>query len=456
MLERGSVMECEVEVAAQNCSGVGNISGPMSVISAPPRIRVSAVVTPPLRVSFSWSFFGWVGYAGCQWLMLSVLAKFGNPTVVGQFAFALAISAPAFMFTNLNLRGVQSTDALREYCFPDYISLRFIGSTLALVVVVAICPFLKLAHGALLVILLVALFKFLESFGDVIAGLMQKYEMLASAAIALLLRGGLSIVLFAVTFVLWHDLPLALLVWVICAGAIIAAYDFRVARRLAVYEGGTTLRFSWKQLQGLALTSLPLGFVGAIGSFNTNIPRYTIQHVLSVSDLGIFASIAYPVTAATIIANSLGQSALARLSRLFAEGRIREFRHLVLKLIAFGAGLGILAVTIVLTFGNHLLTLLYTPEYAKQGNLFALLATTAGLNCIGCFLMYALTAARRFTVQLPITLACMLNTLLFSTLLVPRLGLIGAAFALLCSACLSISAAGVVLVQTTRTSANQC
>ena len=101
-------------------------------------------------------------------------------------------------------------------------------------------------------------------------------------AIALLLRGGCLIVLFAVTFVLWHDLPLALLVWVICAGAIIAAYDFRVARRLAVYEGGTTLRFSWKQLQGLALTSLPLGFVGAIGSFNTNIPRYTIQHVLSV------------------------------------------------------------------------------------------------------------------------------------------------------------------------------
>ena len=100
-------MECEVEVAAQNCSGVGNISGPMSVISAPPRIRVSAVVTPPLRVSFSWSFFGWVGYAGCQWLMLSVLAKFGNPTVVGQFAFALAISASAFMFTNLNLRGVR-------------------------------------------------------------------------------------------------------------------------------------------------------------------------------------------------------------------------------------------------------------------------------------------------------------------------------------------------------------
>ncbi|HZR58095.1 MAG TPA: hypothetical protein VFA74_14570 [Terriglobales bacterium] len=408
-----------------------------------PQVRSIAVL--PLRIGFSWSLAGWVGYAACQWLMLSVLAKFGSPTIVGQFAFALALSAPIFMFTNLNLRGVQSTDALREYCFPDYVTLRLIGSAVALLAIISICPFLKLTHSALLIVLLVALFKSLESFGDVIAGLMQKYEMLDSAAIAVLLRGGLSILLFAVTFVLWRDLPLALLVWLVCAGAVIANYDFRVARRLAAHEGGASLRFSWRQLQGLALTSLPLGFVSAIGSFNTNIPRYMIQHVLSVSELGIFASIAYPVTAATIIANSLGQSALARLSRLFAEGRIREFKHLVLKLISVGAGLGILAVTLVLTCGNRLLTLLYTPEYAKQGSLFVLLATTAGLNCVGCFLMYALTAARKFKIQFPISLACMLATFCGAIFFVPRFRLIGAALALLCSASLLITATGMAL-----------
>ena len=129
-----------------------------------------------------------------------------------------------------------------------------------------------------------------------------------------------------------------------------------------------------------------------------------------MSDLGIFASIAYPVTAATIISNSLGQSALARLSRLFAEKRIKEFERLVLKLVMVGAGLGLLAFILVLAYGNSILAILYTPEYTRQGSLFALLALTAGLNCIGCFLTYALTAARKFRIQLPISILCMVTT----------------------------------------------
>lgn len=417
---------------------------------SPRRMAVPTVVAKPLRVGFSWSFVGWVGYAGCQWLMLSVMAKLGNPTVVGQFAFALALSAPVFMFTNLNLRAVQSTDALNEYNFSDYTRLRLLGSAVAVSVVGATSFFLKLPPAVLMVVLLVALFKSLESFGDLVAGLMQKFERLDRVAIALLLRGVISIGVFAVSFAIWRSLTVSLLAWVGCAAVVIASYDFRVARKLASFNGGG-LGLHWPRLRSLAVISLPLGLVSTITSFNTNIPRYTIQHVLSVADLGIFASIAYPVTAATIISNSLGQSALARLSRLFAEGRIKEFERLVLKLVTFGAGLGLLALILVLARGDALLTILYTPEYTSQGLLFAFLALTAALNCIGCFLTYALTAARKFTIQLPISAVCMTTTLICSESLVPRFHLVGAAIALLVSSCVLISAASVVLARTIKT-----
>src|ERR1700721_2858641 len=114
-------------------------------------VTVPTVVVKPLRVGFSWSFVGWVGYAGCQWLMLSVMAKLGNPTIVGQFAFALALSAPVFMFSNLNLRVVQSTDALSEYKFSDYATLRLLSSSFALLVIVATSFFLRLSRTALMV-----------------------------------------------------------------------------------------------------------------------------------------------------------------------------------------------------------------------------------------------------------------------------------------------------------------
>ncbi|MGA7684386.1 MAG: lipopolysaccharide biosynthesis protein [Terriglobales bacterium] len=399
----------------------------------------------PLRVGFTWSLFGWAGYAACQWLMLSVMAKLGSAEVIGQFAYALAICAPLFMLTNLQLRGVQSTDALSEYCFSDYLTLRLLGSTAAVLLVVAVCPFLGLPRAALCALLLVAAFKSLESFSDVIAGLMQKFEMLDSVAISLLLRGSIGIGAFGLCFALCRNLPLALLLWIGAVAAVLARYDLRVARRLARFEGGMAFRFNWRRLGTLVLTSLPLGLVSAIASLGANIPRYAIRHALSVAELGIFASIAYPVTATTVVANSLGQSALARLSRLFADGRIGEFRQLVLKLVAFGAAIAFVALLLVSAGGNWLLSVLYTPEYARQGSLFQLLALTAGLNAIGCFLFYALSAARQFKVQLAISLASLLTTFVCSTLWVPRWRLIGAALAMLCAAAVAIAAAGAIL-----------
>ncbi len=409
---------------------------------------VTGRVTVPLSVGFSWSFFGWVGYAACQWVILSVTAKLGTSALVGQFAFATALAGPVFMLTNLQLRGVQSTDALNHYSFADYLTLRMIGSALALFTIGVLCPFLKLGSSAIYVVLLVAGFKTLESLGDVAAGLMQKFEMLDSVAISLLLRGGASCLVFATAFAAWHSLPLALMLWAIAAAATIATYDYRVAHRLASLEGGFRCAFDRQRIQALAMTCLPLGLVSAISALNANIPRYTVERVLGVGDLGVFASIAYPVTAATIVANSLGQSALARLSRHFADQRIEDFKRVTLKLVACGVALTVCGLAAVMLVGNQLLSLLYTPEYGKQGHLFLVLALAAGLNCIASFLVYALTAARQFRIQIPITLACVLTTFAASAFLVPRIRLMGAAVALVISAGLQIALCGGTLTRT--------
>lgn len=408
---------------------------------------VSGRTAVPLRVGFSWSFVGWLGYAACQWLMLSVMAKLGSSLVVGQFAYALALCAPVFMLTNLQLRGVQSTDALSEYRFSDYMTLRLLGSTAGVLLIGAACAFLRLSRTATCTVLLMAAFKLLESLGDVTAGLMQKFEMLDSVAIALLLRGSIGIGLFALCFALWRNLPLAMLVWISSAAAAIVLYDFRIARRLAGFEGGMALRFQWTTLRALAVTSLPLGLMSAIASLNSNIPRYTIERALSVKELGVFASLAYPVAAATIVANSLGQSALARLSRLFAERKTKDFQCLLLKLLACGAAVGVAIVVAASCWGGRILAVLYTPEYAEQSSLFVMLAWIAALNVVASFLVYALTAARQFRAQLPIGLLCLLTTFLCSILLVPRLRLRGAVLALLCSVMLLIIAAGIALVR---------
>src|SRR5271166_684261 len=130
-------MECEADVATHRF-GVGDISDPMSVLNAPLPTRTPEVSALPLRVSFSWTLAGNVIYAACQFGMLSVLAKLGSPSMVGQYALGLAITAPVFMLTNLQLRGVQATDARHEFEFADYFTLRLTATLLGTLVILLI------------------------------------------------------------------------------------------------------------------------------------------------------------------------------------------------------------------------------------------------------------------------------------------------------------------------------
>ena len=132
-------------------------------ITKPPSVPV---VAPPLRVTFAWTLVGNIIYAGCQWGMISVLAKLGSTTAVGQFSLALAITAPVFMLTNLALRGVQATDARCEFSFADYFSLRWLGTAIALLAVLGILVLSRRSSTIIPIVLFVTLAKSVEALTD--------------------------------------------------------------------------------------------------------------------------------------------------------------------------------------------------------------------------------------------------------------------------------------------------
>ena len=59
-------------------------TGERSSAARPRTSQRAAVPGASLRWNFSWTFVGNIIYSGCQWGMLVVLAKVGNPEMVGQ------------------------------------------------------------------------------------------------------------------------------------------------------------------------------------------------------------------------------------------------------------------------------------------------------------------------------------------------------------------------------------
>lgn len=69
------------------------------------------------------------------------------PQTVGEFALALAITAPVVIGAGLSLRGVQATDAASEYHFGNYLLLRLLTTGAAGLVNCGDCLAFRLRPG---------------------------------------------------------------------------------------------------------------------------------------------------------------------------------------------------------------------------------------------------------------------------------------------------------------------
>jgi O-antigen/teichoic acid export membrane protein len=407
-------------------------------------LRTLGQAAPSLRANFRWTFAGNAFYAASQWGMLSVLAKAGSPAMVGQFALGLAIAAPVFMFTNLQLRAVQATDARSEFEFADYFALRVLASLLGLVTVAVVSGFLHDDLATRMVVLLVGASKAVESLSDVVAGKLQKHERLDQASISLIIRGAISLVVFALTFLYTHSLVMTVAAMVLAWGGVFVLYD--VGRALAIHEkGGSFFRLRPNKLRRLAVVSAPLGVVMTLISLNTNIPRYIMVKYLGEAELGIFASMAYMVVAVSLVINALGQSAATRLARMFAAGDLAGFRAVMKKLLLLGVAILVLGPPLAASFGRPLLTILYRAEYGRHLSVFVVMVLTAGFSTIASVLGYGVTAARSFRLQVPVVCVATLTAASISVALVPIFGLMGAAIALLSSAMALVIGYGLML-----------
>jgi len=416
-----------------------------------------------LRANFSWTFVGNVVYAASQWGIIVLLTKLGSAEMVGQFALGMAITAPIIMFAKMQLRGIQATDANKEFEFGHYLSLRSTTSFLSLLVTLGVIIFAGYRRETAIVILLVGVAKAIEAISDVIYGLLQQNEQMDRIAKSMMIKGPMTLaavglgVYFGGTLV-WGVIGLVL-TWMV----ILVGYDYRSGLqvlRVVMSHGSAAaanhqtpqieLRRQWPILLKLAKMALPLGLVMVFISLNSNIPRYFVEHYWGEGELGIFASIAYLMVAGRTVIGALGQSASPRLAKHYANGRLRAFRSLFIKLIGIAVLVGAAGILVAVSIGEELLALLYQPEYARR-NILILLMIVASISYIASFFGYGLTAVRYFRVQLPLTVIVASTTTLISFWLIPQFGLHGAALALIGGATVQVILSFPVLRHALRT-----
>jgi O-antigen/teichoic acid export membrane protein len=419
---------------------------------------------PSLRHNFSWTLAGNIVYAACQWGMLIVLAKLGGPLMVGQFALGLSICAPIMLFAGMSLKTVQASDVRLQYTFADYFGLRLITTGVAVVAVAGVAFATGQRRETAWVILLVGGAKAVESISDIVYGWLQQYEDMRRIAQSLMLRGAAGLMALAGGVLLSGSVVGGAAAFVIAWALVLVLFDARPGQSLRA-EPSSGLDNGWVvprqnrlgrprwdrgTLCQLTCLALPFGVATVLASVAGNLPRYFIEHTLGERALGIFAALAYLIVAGTTAVSALAQASLPRLARHYTAGEAKDFRALISKLLGIGALLGVVGLGLTAGAGRPLLTLMYGPEYAARTDVLLWLVAAAGLAFLGWFLDFALFAARRFLVLVPLNLAVVAAMIVGCGLFIPGHGMIGAAWATFGAMAVQAVLKGIVVARMVR------
>jgi O-antigen/teichoic acid export membrane protein len=402
---------------------------------------VSGIKINHMTINGIWALFGNIFYAFTQWLTLIAIIKFGSLEMAGQYGYALALTAPIFLLLNLQLRGILATDHTKQATVNDYFTIRVITSIIALLICVFTAFFLN--ETIRLIILLVACCKMVESYSELLYGVLQKNEKMKNIAISRILRGVGSVLILSILLSNTQELFVALfgvlVVWI----SVLVFYDFIMCDTKIKMK-----KLALKNCKVIIRIGIPLGFVLMLTSLVENIPRYVIEHYYGTATLGIYTAIVYFKVAGNTLINAIGQSTAHRFSKYYVERKTVEFKRLLLKVVVFAGCIGIVGVLITLVLGKWLLSLFYSSSFEQYSSIFVIIMVASLFSYLASVFGTVMTSVRIVKAQSFIFIPVCILSLVVSILIIPVHGLMGASLVLLINAIVQLALSAVVTYQT--------
>lgn len=358
--------------------------------------------------------------------ILVALAQLTDPTVVGRYALALALTSPIFVLAQLGLKGVYLT--LRTHSRFSSFLLVQLGSVLA---AFGVCIVLALAvnRGLVSTVALVCFVKAVDCGFELGSGALQLYHRTPIVFWSYLAAAVLGVGAVVAILLATGDLDLALL----GLGVVNAA----VALTTALRRGWVLARSNEAQLPSssrrtelfrILAAGLPAGIGTAMLALVASMPQYFLAASWGESAVGYFAVLLYLVAIADIFGGTLTQTWIPSARARLAKGQ-QGFLLFSLAVAARWTLAFIPLVAVGLWLGSIVLPLAMSPEYQIGWDLVLPLAAAMLLLPLLHFEGMAISVLNLYIHTITVSVATAIVAVISCVVLVPTYGLAGALWA---------------------------
>lgn len=397
-----------------------------------------------LRMGVFWSLLGMASNAASQLWIVWLISQTRSTFEVGQYGIAVAIVTPAFLFANMALRTVVTTDRQESFRVTEYALHRVLSNAIAVLVVLGLLAALGYQREMVLIGFAIALGRLFEGVSDIIYAVFQREERMDIIARSMIIRAVVSSIVFGTLVLLTQNLPISLMGVASVNLLRLVLFDIpvvvgqRTFQSLAVVARTGMSYLSrppmlTSRLYKISVMAFPAGAASLINSINVNVPRYVLEAATTTDLVGVFTVLAYPLSVSHLAFGALAQALLPRFARYNTRGDNRSFEALLTKSLVVTALTGVVLVLCVSVAGELLLRYAFGLEYAAYHDSLTLLAIGMAITLFVWVFNAALNATRSFSASLVIHLLVLLLSFLVATIIVPELGIRGAAMVVIVS-----------------------
>ncbi len=377
--------------------------------------------------NFAWNAAGNAAYSFTSLFYLIFAARILGKDGAGPFAIAFTTSTILLCLGLYGIRNYQVTDIHSVHSTGSYITARLLTSSLMLPAGLIFCLLSGYGSEKTWLVVLLLLGKTAESMSDVFYGIMQKNGRLHLAGISMTVRSILSVIMFYAGLKITHNLLWAAALLSLCAFLTLFTIDIPCARKIEPIHLSAD-KAAWTRLLRICF---PVFAAAIISAVLTNMPKYAIDAVMEDRYQTVYGIIAMPGTAILLFSQIMTQFFLTKMAEFSDDLKPGRFIKLNVAIIAamtlFTGG----CLLFFFFWGNDFLSVIYNTDVMEYIPDLLIILCGALFGSIACLLSAALTSLRITRIQLYIFLVNLVCAVIFSALLIPDSGLLGAAFAYL-------------------------
>lgn len=375
--------------------------------------------------NFIWNTFGTGINSFNSLFFLVIVTRINGIETAGIFSIAYATACILYTLALYSGRLCQVTDIENKIKDKDYIANRALTCIIMLIGATVFLGIKQYSGFKTGIFALLAVFKALEAFSDILYGIMQKNGILYKAGQSLTMKGVIGVILFGIIDFFTKNLIYSCISLIIVNVLVLIIFDYLLISKMLIDKKDKVNKSNVLHI----LKSEFFVFVNSFaGIYILNAPKYAIDTFLTEDIQAIYGYIMMPATVMTLFTQFIVMPVLGKLKDLYEKKEFKSFNSLTFKIKLIVIAFGGFAVLAAFLLGPEFLGLIYGVELLDYRMNLCVIIGSYIFYAISYINLVTLTTIRYTFVQFIIYIISMIIAFVGSNILVKNYGINGATF----------------------------